>query len=195
MIGVLGKGADLMLPGTIPPFDERAVKNAVVGIVSKEKPNVIMAVGVCRLNLTQFDYVVGRSGMAVEIIHHFDDELMKLNKEIDVVIPEEVDAEIPKVTKEEELVETDGVDKADREEPESEIQKEETTSAQPEAIETGEVKTEIENVAEELAQLTTEEVDNFLFDHWYKPSNWKTSNYQLMHQHLCRHIYIRTYLY
>lgn len=163
VIGVLGKGADLMLPGTIPPFDERAVKNAVVGIVSKEKPNVIMAVGVCRLNLTQFDYVVGRSGMAVEIIHHFDDELMKLNKEIDVVIPEEVDAEIPKVTKEEEeeLVETDGVDKADREEPESEIQKEETTSAQPEAIETGEVKTEIENVAEELAQLTTEEVDNF----------------------------------
>lgn len=161
VIGVLGKGADLMLPGTIPPFDERAVKNAVVGIVSKEKPNVIMAVGVCRLNLTQFDYVVGRSGMAVEIIHHFDDELMKLNKEIDVVIPEEVNAEIPKVTKEDEAVETDGVDEAGREEPESEIQKEETTSAQTEAIETGEVKTEIDNVAEELAQLTTEEVDNF----------------------------------
>ncbi|CAD1813189.1 Translation machinery-associated protein 64 [Candida parapsilosis] len=159
VIGVLGKGADLMLPGTIPPFDKRAVKNAVVGIVSKEKPNVIMAVGVCRLNLTQFDYVVGRSGMAVEIIHHFDDELIKLNKEIDVVIPEEVDAEFPKAAKEE-VVET-GEDET------TEIN-EEPVSKPPEADSiagtdtTGnENNTEIDDVAEELAQLTAEEVDNF----------------------------------
>ncbi|KAG5420250.1 hypothetical protein I9W82_002130 [Candida metapsilosis] len=156
VIGVLGKGADLMLPGTIPPFDVRATKNAIVGIVSKEKPNVIMAVGVCRLNLTQFDYVVGRSGMAVEIIHHFDDELMKLNKEIDVVVPDNVDPEIPKIVSDEEEV-------ANEEEKESE-QKEEKPVAESQAAEsgtTGETRTDIDDVSEELAQLTTDEVDNF----------------------------------
>lgn len=156
VIGVLGKGADLMLPGTIPPFDVRATKNAIVGIVSKEKPNVIMAVGVCRLNLTQFDYVVGRSGMTVEIIHHFDDELMKLNKEIDVVVPDNVDPEIPKVA-------NDGEEVANEEEKESE-QKEEKPVAESQDTElgtTGDTKTDIDDVAEELAQLTTDEVDNF----------------------------------
>ncbi|KAI5969748.1 hypothetical protein CANMA_001210 [Candida margitis] len=168
VIGILGKGADLMLPGTIPPFDERAVKHAVVGIVSKEKPNVIMAVGVCRLNLTQFDYVVGRSGMAVEIIHHFEDELMKLNKEIDVEIPEEVNAAIPKIAKEDDEVKTEEgkLEEADEDvkkegQPKKEDPTKDSTSEHTPVAVSGETKTEIDDVAEELAQLTTEEVDNF----------------------------------
>ena len=38
VLGVLAKGADLMLPGTVPPFDKRAVKGAIVGIVSHDNP-------------------------------------------------------------------------------------------------------------------------------------------------------------
>ncbi|EDK45818.1 conserved hypothetical protein [Lodderomyces elongisporus NRRL YB-4239] len=97
VIEVLGKGADLMLPGTIPPFDKLAVKNAVVGIVSSDFPERIMAVGVCNLNLTQFDRVIGRSGTAVKILHHYNDELMRINKEIDVKVPDEVDPVMPTI--------------------------------------------------------------------------------------------------
>lgn len=77
VLGVLAKGADLMLPGTIPPFDPRATKGAIVGVVSHDKPEKITAIGHCNLNLTQFDNVVGRSGVAVEIVHHLHDTLLE----------------------------------------------------------------------------------------------------------------------
>ncbi|KAK6885091.1 Translation machinery-associated protein 64 [Candida tropicalis] len=70
-------GADLMLPGTIPPFDPRATKGAIVGVVSHDEPEKITAIGHCNLNLTQFDNVVGRSGVAVEIVHHLHDTLLE----------------------------------------------------------------------------------------------------------------------
>ena len=69
VLGILSKGADLMLPGTIPPFDPRTIRGAIVGIVSLEEPDKITAIGHCKLNLPQFDSVVGRSGIAVGIIH------------------------------------------------------------------------------------------------------------------------------
>lgn len=77
VLGVLAKGADLMLPGTIPPFDPRAIKGAIVGVVSHDEPEKITAIGHCNLNLTQFDNVVGRSGVAVEIVHHLHDTLLE----------------------------------------------------------------------------------------------------------------------
>ena len=42
---ILG-GANLMLPGTVPPFDSRIKKGTVVGIASTKEPLVVKAVGV-----------------------------------------------------------------------------------------------------------------------------------------------------
>lgn len=97
VIDVLQNGADLMLPGTIPPFDSRCSKGTVVGVVDSKHPSVIKAVGVCNLNLTQFSSVVGRTGTAVEILHHMSDELVALNKLVDIAVPENVENPLDKV--------------------------------------------------------------------------------------------------
>lgn len=91
VLGVLAKGADLMLPGTVPPFDKRAVKGAIVGVVSHDNPEKVTAIGHCKLNMTQFDSVVGRSGVAVEIIHHLNDTLLE-KKELIIPVEEPVEA-------------------------------------------------------------------------------------------------------
>ncbi|KAI5956359.1 hypothetical protein KGF54_000834 [Candida jiufengensis] len=147
----LGKGADLMLPGTIPPFDERATKYSVVGVVSSDNPHRIMAIGTCNLNMTQFDNVVGRSGTAVNILHHYNDELMKLNKEIDVEIPDTVDPIIPK--KEVEAEEVSGESKKESKPADEEIQEHN--------MENKEENEEEDELAEEIETLTVEELDNF----------------------------------
>lgn len=100
VIGKLTNHANLMLPGCIPPFDSRAIRGAIVGVASYERPSVIMAVGHCSLNLTQFDSTVGRTGTAVTIVHSFEDELFKLYDN-DVEVPEEVSLEIPRGESEE----------------------------------------------------------------------------------------------
>ncbi|KAI5964229.1 uncharacterized protein KGF55_002171 [Candida pseudojiufengensis] len=150
----LGKGADLMLPGTIPPFDKRATKHTVVGVVSSDSPNRIMAIGTCNLNLTQFDNVVGRSGTAVNILHHYNDELMKLNKEIDIEIPETVDEVIPKKEVENESKE-DVVQETESNEPVEEANNEEAIQG------TSQNEVDEDDLAEEVATLTVEELDNF----------------------------------
>ncbi|ODQ83161.1 hypothetical protein BABINDRAFT_159606 [Babjeviella inositovora NRRL Y-12698] len=91
----VGNGADLMLPGTVPPFDHRATKGAVVAIADTENPTVPMAVGTCNLNLPQFDKVVGRVGVAVDVIHHIGDELCRLCKDDKVPPAVGLSGEIP----------------------------------------------------------------------------------------------------
>lgn len=101
VIGKLTNHANLMLPGCIPPFDARAVRGAMVAVASYEKPSVVMAIGHCSLNLTQFDNVVGRTGTAVTIVHSYDDELFRLYDE-DVPVPDSVSTEMPTIEEEEE---------------------------------------------------------------------------------------------
>ena len=59
-----------------------------MGIVSHDNPQKVTAIGHCKLNMTQFDSVVGRSGVAVEIIHHLDDTL--LEKELTIPVSDTV---------------------------------------------------------------------------------------------------------
>lgn len=94
VIEKLSTNANLMLPGSIPPFDPRATRGALVGIASYQTPTVVKAIGHCSLNLTQFDNVVGRQGTAVTIIHVIDDELMKLYDN-DVEVPTSVEPYLP----------------------------------------------------------------------------------------------------
>lgn len=73
-------GANLMISGTVPPFDSRLQKNVFCGIVDKISPNVILAIGVVEMaDLTQYNDtgVLGQSGVAVRVIHHLEDGLFK----------------------------------------------------------------------------------------------------------------------
>ncbi|CUM64812.1 uncharacterized protein PRCAT00002425001 [Priceomyces carsonii] len=161
VIKVLTNGADLMLPGTIPPFDSRCTKGAIVGVVDYKHPTVIQAIGRCNLNLTQFDNVVGRSGVAVEIIHCKLDSLFTLNDLVDISEPEEVDTNIPL----KEVVTGPSIDDADKEtvvpstieSSDDEGINPHTDEQSPKVFESKDV----ENVAEELSDLSVEDVDNF----------------------------------
>ncbi|ODV63900.1 Tma64p ASCRUDRAFT_73644 [Ascoidea rubescens DSM 1968] len=79
-----------MLPGSLPPFDKACKKNALVAIADYKSPNVCIAVGKCLLNLHQYDDVIGKSGIAVQIIHHFDDYLKLLSKD-ETQIPKSIE--------------------------------------------------------------------------------------------------------
>ncbi|CAI5760080.1 unnamed protein product [Candida verbasci] len=164
VIEILGSGANLMLPGTIPKFFNIG-KNELVGVVSSEDSNRIMAIGFTKLNLQEFDNVLGRSGTAVEIIHHYNDELLKLNKEIDIEIPEVIDTNILiEEEKEEEI-----------KQPEQEVTESVTqlhvmkeTESEEQPDEPQEENHEEENEEEKLSKLTVEEIDNFFIRSLYQ---------------------------
>lgn len=154
VIKILTNGADLMLPGTIPPFDSRSIKGALVGVVDSQNPTVIKAIGRCKLNLTQYDNVIGRTGTAVEILHHIHDELYELNKLVDIPIPSECDADIPlKVEESSNPIEVE-------EETISEAKTEEEVVAKNHNNENA-IGTNMDDVAEELSELAVEDVDKF----------------------------------
>ncbi|PYH48464.1 putative RNA binding protein Ligatin/Tma64 [Aspergillus saccharolyticus JOP 1030-1] len=70
-------GADLMTPGIAnePPFDERAVKGAVVAVADLEKYTVPRFVGVCEIDISALGEVQGAKGHAVRGLHWEGDEL------------------------------------------------------------------------------------------------------------------------
>lgn len=76
-------GANLMISGTVPPFSNKLSKGAVCGIVSRESPNVVLAVGVVNL-ANMMDYnntgVLGQTGVAVNVVHHYEDKLFSAFK-------------------------------------------------------------------------------------------------------------------
>lgn len=96
VIDKLKGGADLMVPGSIPPFPMEAKTGKIVGISSIDDPNVILCVGKCLLDFTQFNEsgTIGRTGRGVENYHVVDDGLFMLKKS---PIPKDLKIEIPKV--------------------------------------------------------------------------------------------------
>ncbi|PWY73078.1 RNA binding protein Ligatin/Tma64 [Aspergillus sclerotioniger CBS 115572] len=70
-------GADLMTPGLAnePPFDERAVKGAVVAVASLDRHTVPLFVGVCEIDISALGEVQGTKGHAVRGLHWEGDEL------------------------------------------------------------------------------------------------------------------------
>lgn len=70
-------GADLMTPGLAggPPFPEQAKQGAVVAIANTDKPSVPVAVGVCKIDVSELQEVQGARGHAVETLHWYGDEL------------------------------------------------------------------------------------------------------------------------
>lgn len=139
VIDRIQNGANLMLPGCIPPFDSMATKDALVGIVDYRLPTVVRAIGVCGLDLSQYTDVQGLTGTAVQVLHHFEDGLYSLY-EGDVEVPTEVDT-----------VRHFAIDR-----------EEETTDVlleheQPEQSEPDKV----DELAETVSELSVEDMDNF----------------------------------
>lgn len=126
-------GANLMLAGTVPPFDPRCVPATVCGIASKENPTVVLAIGVVQLNLPSYDSVIGQQGVAVQVMHYLTDGLCQTFK---------VDLEPPRAPEDD----TKATEVA--EEPELERDTSRTT-------------VRVEDVAEVLDELSVEDVDNF----------------------------------
>ncbi|AMD18925.1 HBR024Cp [Eremothecium sinecaudum] len=80
VISKLKNGADLMLPGTIPPFPPSCIKGALVGVASSNHPGVIKAVGECEMDLEGITKVIGTNGVAVKIYHTIDDGISQVFK-------------------------------------------------------------------------------------------------------------------
>lgn len=151
VIEILSDGADLMLPGTIPPFDQRAVKGAIVGVVDSHDPTVIKAVGRCKMDMTKYDYVIGKTGVAVEILHALHDGLFELNKLVDIPIPRDLSLLMPPKDNEEQIGATEEII---HDHPSEGTQDDDHTShTEPLGSPDG--------VAEQLSTLTIDQVDNF----------------------------------
>ncbi|OJI97259.1 hypothetical protein ASPVEDRAFT_36670 [Aspergillus versicolor CBS 583.65] len=73
----LRSGADLMTPGLAnePPFDERAVKGAVVAVASLDRETVPLFVGICEIDVSALGEVQGTKGQAVRGIQWEGDEV------------------------------------------------------------------------------------------------------------------------
>ncbi|KAK9460509.1 uncharacterized protein V1516DRAFT_676899 [Lipomyces oligophaga] len=98
VIQKLQNGADMMLPGLVPPFPDAAKQGAIVAIASTDNPSVPIAVGIANLQLAGVARVVGQHGKAVLIVHCLGDELPIGRGTGKVVVPEELSLERPKVT-------------------------------------------------------------------------------------------------
>ncbi|QLG74554.1 hypothetical protein HG535_0G04370 [Zygotorulaspora mrakii] len=131
-------GANLMLAGTVPPFDPRCVKQSLCGIVSREAPEKVTAIGEVRLDLPSYESVIGKTGVAVEIFHFLTDGLSQaLNVKID----------------------PDGFVKDETEGCSHELpEKKETRSVEDSKTSSG---ISLDNIAEVLDELRVEDVDNF----------------------------------
>lgn len=146
VIEVLANGADLMLPGTIPPFDQRVQKNVVVGVVDSASPGVVKAIGICKLDLRNVSSVLGKSGVAVEILHVIGDTLYNLNKQVEIAIPKEI------------IVTDEGQHNGEDEE---KISSNLSEVIKPEEAPEENARNNLENSAEVLSELPQDLIDNF----------------------------------
>ncbi|KAK9465065.1 hypothetical protein V1512DRAFT_78578 [Lipomyces arxii] len=109
VIEKLRNGADMMLPGLIPPFDPSIHKGSVVSIASADRPTVPLAVGVCDIDLAKVTKVQGEHGKAVLVVQCYGDEIPIKGK---ISVPLELDLEVPKSAAEDSLAvetKTEGV--------------------------------------------------------------------------------------
>lgn len=77
VVAKLRTGADLMTPGLAngPPYPQGAKKGAMVAVASLERPSVPLVVGVCEVDVSSLQSVVGAKGHAVRTVTWYGDEL------------------------------------------------------------------------------------------------------------------------
>ncbi|KAJ8097320.1 hypothetical protein POJ06DRAFT_29413 [Lipomyces tetrasporus] len=97
VIEKLRNGADMMLPGLIPPFPLTLKTGSIVAIASAERPTVPLAVGICNVDLGSITRVQGQHGKAILIIQCYGDELPFRGR---VSVPLELHVDMPKLVNE-----------------------------------------------------------------------------------------------
>ncbi|SCU86047.1 LANO_0C06546g1_1 [Lachancea nothofagi CBS 11611] len=159
----VAKGANLMLPGTVPPFDPRCVKTQMVGIASTHSPTVVKAIGIVQLNLPEYSRVIGESGVAVEITHTWDDGLCRMFK-VKIEPPEVGEA----FESQNEDSEPDGSETLEQSNESDGLIGSAATNPSitpptpaPTPTPTPTPDVDLQNVAEQLTQLQVEDVDRF----------------------------------
>lgn len=177
VIEVLEGGADLMLPGSVPPFSEKITKGGIVGVADTKDPYLVKAIGRSNYKLSEFERTIGTTGVAVTVYHTNDDMLFRLAKK-KIRAPEELDLEIK--FKEEEKGEEEEV-------------KEETVPEATESISETQEKTikedgEVEELAEEVDQLTVEDIDHFFRRSLYQTLTQTTLQFPLPASVFMNHI-------
>lgn len=160
VIEVLEGGADLMLPGTAPPFAESIKKGSIVAVADTQNPLVVKAVGRSNLNLGQITQVVGTTGIAVDVYHTNEDMLFKIAK-AKIKPPKEPSLELkfkeeangnnePENVATEENTETQESESQENNEEEV-VEEEQKSSEDP----------QVNELANVVDTLTVEDVDNF----------------------------------
>ncbi|CCF56842.1 hypothetical protein KAFR_0B05470 [Kazachstania africana CBS 2517] len=136
-------GADLMIAGTVPPFDSTLTIGTICAVATKEAPDVAIAVGIVKLNLPEYQQVLGKTGVAVEILHHFEDALfstfkakLEIPASVKSILQEETTADVAK---------------------ESDAEQESQSVTEPPSGSEGP-----DDIAEVLDELTVEDVDYFI---------------------------------
>ncbi|KAK9475052.1 uncharacterized protein V1510DRAFT_436142 [Dipodascopsis tothii] len=96
VIEKLQNGADLMLPGLIPPFAPEAVRGRVVAIAAESARSVPLAVGVLDMDLKGVTRTVGTHGKAAFTVHSVGDELWEMaGGNTRLVVPATLDVSRP----------------------------------------------------------------------------------------------------
>lgn len=141
----LFNGANLMISGSIPPFDPRCKIGTLCGVASRQAPKLVLAVGIVEMDLPSYSRVIGETGVAVKIVHHFNDGLSKAFK-VKLEPPAAFD-----VASEDEDIDSTQI----------EIQ-EETKTTEKTRENVQEANINIEEIAEVLDHLSVSDVDYFI---------------------------------
>ncbi|KAL3233078.1 Translation machinery-associated protein 64 [Nakaseomyces bracarensis] len=142
-------GANLMISGTLPPFDEKLKIGTVCGIANRFDPDVVIAVGVVKMDLPSFSRVIGQTGVAVQVVHQYNDELLKLFKVHDE--PPKTELEVDIETSDSEL-EADEIDEVEP----SEADTDDHAHNEPVKEQT------VDDIAVVLDSLSVEDIDYFI---------------------------------
>lgn len=73
-------GADLMLPGLVPPFPEGLIPGVLTAIAVYGQESVPLAVGFADTNISSYKSTIGTKGKAVLVLHAYEDELWAMSK-------------------------------------------------------------------------------------------------------------------
>ncbi|KAL4964484.1 putative RNA binding protein Ligatin/Tma64 [Aspergillus stella-maris] len=157
VMGKLRSGADLMTPGLAnePPFDQRAVKGAVVAVAGLDRETVPLFVGVCEIDVSALGEVQGTKGHAVRGLQWEGDELWAWSPSSRPGVP------APDYLEgwDEEIVEADAGELVEAVE-ELELENKEAQEAEAEAAADAAAGGQVEEPAVVEKEPTTKEVDD-----------------------------------
>ncbi|CCH62975.1 hypothetical protein TBLA_0I03200 [Henningerozyma blattae CBS 6284] len=155
-------GANLMIPGTVGPHDERLKPGKICGIASTKVPGTILAIGLCTFDMSTVDTPLGKTGVAVEVLHWYSDELTNIFK---------IKLNPPTIMNTSNLKTLESMTQESMTQEISEAESE----VKPDAPFNDTFTSNADDLAETLEQLRVEDIDNFLTQSLYYTITQETS--------------------